>query len=628
MPVDDSPSICFVVQGAGTPSFENQTVRDYQVFRSVDEREALRLSNAENFLWLSGTAGLRPQAAEECIWALRSAEWVIWRDTGEAPPPSLRECAGPLGVARRVLEVAEAKRSGAVHRLPWACREAREASSSMDTAGVTSAAAAPETTRDTAELRGQGSLVRSLMRIGLHLRNASLLSWDYWSRDPLGTAARLIPLRWKQAINDRAGRAVFDLTFYLAFHPGAALANGKLLLPVRYEVAPPNPARKRVCLCVRDLGSRATEDRLAALASQLDHTSHELFLLATGAFTNRSQREWEGRVDWVYPVEEIAGGSAAEEFLYSFLQNWGMDALIIDDEAAAYRVLPALKSRMPDLRVLDFVPLAERDWDLFSASLDVDEHMSARVVASEKQRRHLHEMGVGETKIRLIRTGVDLSSLPEPQRDRANARQDLGLPKSANIILCADALEMESGVFLLPEVAEQLARMMPATEFHFVIAGQGSQGRRLRRLIDSRKLTGRFTVLTKGGALRALLRQAALLVVPSERPEVPGEVLEALAAETPVVACAGGPLEEAVPPECGILVEGGLLAEARLAEAIHTLLEDPSRRERMGRAGRELVERNYSLARAQQQYRRLVDDLTRVARKPQAGLIQSRPQVR
>jgi glycosyltransferase involved in cell wall biosynthesis len=169
-------------------------------------------------------------------------------------------------------------------------------------------------------------------------------------------------------------------------------------------------------------------------------------------------------------------------------------------------------------------------------------------------------------------------------------------------------------VFLLPEVAEQLGAIKPAMAFHFVIAGQGSQERRLRRLIDSRKLAKHFTVLPKGGDLRALLRQAALLVVPSERPEVPGEVLEALAAETPVVACAGGPLEEAVPPECGILVESGSLVEARLAEAIHTLLEDAARRERMGRAGRELVERNYSLARAQEGYRRLMGEFARPVR--------------
>jgi len=116
-------------------------------------------------------------------------------------------------------------------------------------------------------------------------------------------------------------------------------------------------------------------------------------------------------------------------------------------------------------------------------------------------------------------------------------------------------------------------------------------------------------VLVKSADLRALLRQAAVLVVPSEQLEVPGEVLEALAAETPVVAYAGGPLEEVVPPACGILVEGGSLAEVRLAGAIHGLLEDPARRESMGQAGRELVQRQYSLACAQQLYRRLAGEL-------------------
>jgi glycosyltransferase involved in cell wall biosynthesis len=156
--------------------------------------------------------------------------------------------------------------------------------------------------------------------------------------------------------------------------------------------------------------------------------------------------------------------------------------------------------------------------------------------------------------------------------------------------------------------------MTPGMAFHFVIVGQGSQERRLQRLIDSRKQTHQFTVLAKNTDLRALLRQAALLVVPSERFEVPVEVLEALVAETPVVACAGGPLEEAVPPECGILVEGGSLAEVRLAEAIHTLIEDAARRESMGQAGRELVERHYSMTGAQQRYRRLAEEMPRLTR--------------
>jgi SAM-dependent methyltransferase len=127
------PSICVVIQGDSEPSLDNQTVRDFQVLRNVSEQEALEQSRAGNFLWLSDGRPLRPHAVEECIWGLRSAEWVTWSDTGEAPPPSVRKCAGPLGVSRWALQAEEARRTGEVRRLPWRCREDNhESASTMD----------------------------------------------------------------------------------------------------------------------------------------------------------------------------------------------------------------------------------------------------------------------------------------------------------------------------------------------------------------------------------------------------------------------------------------------------------------------------------------------------------------
>src|SRR5690606_34120065 len=72
--------------------------------------------------WVSGAGRLQPQALEECFWGLQQADWVTWKDTGDAPPPSLRTFAGPLGVARRALEWPDPKQGGEVRRLPWRCR--------------------------------------------------------------------------------------------------------------------------------------------------------------------------------------------------------------------------------------------------------------------------------------------------------------------------------------------------------------------------------------------------------------------------------------------------------------------------------------------------------------------------
>ena len=55
----------------------------------------------------------------------------------------------------------------------------------------------------------------------------------------------LAPAAWKQSVNRRAGRVVFDLSGYTRFDAGAAYANGLLLRPLRYAVAEKRN-RKRV----------------------------------------------------------------------------------------------------------------------------------------------------------------------------------------------------------------------------------------------------------------------------------------------------------------------------------------------------------------------------------------------
>ena len=86
-------------------------------------------------------------------------------------------------------------------------------------------------------------------------------------------------------------------------------------------------------------------------------------------------------------------------------------------------------------------------------------------------------------------------------------------------------------------------------------------------------------------------------------------MLEALAMRTPVVACRAGAIEEALPEECGVLVDPGRDEAHYLAEAILELIADPERMRAMGAAGRALVQRNHSLETARAGYRSLLEEL-------------------
>src|SRR5204863_4555523 len=86
------------------------------------------------------------------------------------------------------------------------------------------------------------------------------------------------------------------------------------------------------------------------------------------------------------------------------------------------------------------------------------------------------------------------------------------------------------------------------------------------------------------------------LVLPSGNEGTPVTVIEALAAERPVVATRVGGVPDVVRDgEDGFLVEAG--ATEDLAERLGLLARDPALRERMGRKGRERVLPRYAVGR-------------------------------
>lgn len=674
-----APSICFIVQGAQAPSFENQTVRDYQVLLNVDEHTALLRSPAPAFLWLSGDRPLQPQAAEECIWGLTEADWVTWKDTGDAPPPSLRNCAGPLGVSRHAMEQPEPKTSGVVRRLPWRCREpgkpaghrgrsARQPGAAPSTqlraagaqgavrpASRESAAVAANPTafapsggppgamhatsggtfEETARVADQavehGSVAtrtiesdpippdalpppasspfgRRVDRVLHHLQNAEVLSREAWIEHPLRSSARLIPLRWKERINQAAGKPVFDLSFYLKFQPRSVLLGGTLIERLDY-IPPLRQSRRRIGLFTPHLGVGGAENVLLEFAGQIDRSKFEILLIATHSKDSRLRPEWRERVDWIYDLAQLIPGEKAPRLLYSVAANWELDALVMQNSAAAYSILPALKEKRPRMQVVDLLHAVDEDWDFFSATLEVAEHLDRRIVISEAGRKRLDDMDTPPQKIRLIRNGVDLSYLDPARFERGRLRRELGLKDSTPIVLFAGRLDPVKRPLLLPDVAEELKRIRGKQAVHFVVAGDGPEARPLRSAIQTHQLQQDFTLLGHVADIAEVLADADVLLIPSQGEGIPLVLLESLAMQTPVVACRAGAIEEALPAECGVLVEPGLYEETRLAEALANLLGDRERRATMGRRGREFVKKKHSLEETRHAYKTLLEEI-------------------
>lgn len=182
---------------------------------------------------------------------------------------------------------------------------------------------------------------------------------------------------------------------------------------------------------------------------------------------------------------------------------------------------------------------------------------------------------LGESRVVYIPNGVDTSRIEASGQDQG-------------FVLYLGRLSPEKGVeTLLRAHAEDNAA------WRLVVAGSGPLLDTLRSQFPLAEFTGHLA----GADLAAKLREASLIVVPSEWHENnPLSVLEAMAHAKPIVASRIGGIPELVRHgQTGLLFEPGNTQQ--LSRHIRTMLSDPDLRRNFGNEARKIAETEYSLER-------------------------------
>jgi glycosyltransferase involved in cell wall biosynthesis len=212
-------------------------------------------------------------------------------------------------------------------------------------------------------------------------------------------------------------------------------------------------------------------------------------------------------------------------------------------------------------------------------------------------------------RIRVVHNAVDLAEFDLDLLHSARAvRHELGLDPHARVIMAIGAVQHPKGHWLLLDAlarldAAQLVLVTGGVPAAYAHTWRGSVKRVLGRPLDNldallrdarrRGLAERIHVTGFRRDVARLLAAADVLVFPSLQPEGFGRpIIEAMAMARPVVATDVGPSAELLGPDAGRLVPPDAQA---LAAALRELLHSPATRSRMGAAGRERVERCFSL---------------------------------
>jgi glycosyltransferase involved in cell wall biosynthesis len=438
------------------------------------------------------------------------------------------------------------------------------------------------------------ALPKPLERLNRHLSNAGILSLRAWTRHPLQSASRLIPLRFKETLNELSRRRLFDLSFYMKFRPASLCVAGAIHQPLCYIPEP--PSRRRIGFVTPHLGLGGAETVLLDIAASLDREQYELFLLATESQNNVWRDRWEKVVDHVYDLQTLVGFSNAGAAIYSIATNWELEALLVQNSLIGYSILPQLKSRLPALRTMDLVHSVDKDWDLAAVTRVVDACLDIRIAISDLVRARLLRHGTPDSKIRLIRNGLDLQRFG-PSRAGAGA--------GGQKILFAGRLDAVKRPLLLPDIAEELLRLRGQKDFRFVIAGDGPERDSLMARVRKRRLESLFDFRGYVQDIAPLLADCEVVILPSSAEGIPMIILEAFAAGRTVVASAVGAVPEVVTSETGVLIPHGPGEIQGFANALHELLAQPKVRQVKADNGRRLVEQLYNRQRFTEEYRAL-----------------------
>jgi glycosyltransferase involved in cell wall biosynthesis len=207
------------------------------------------------------------------------------------------------------------------------------------------------------------------------------------------------------------------------------------------------------------------------------------------------------------------------------------------------------------------------------------------IAASRAIARILESDGIPASLIRVVHDGIDVERVM--QVPPADLHREFWFPKGAPVLVNVAALVPHKGQKHLLDAMVRVRRRVPDAQL--VIFGEGELRDSLEQQVKDLELGKHVVLAGFRDDVLSLTRSADLFVMSSVTEGLGSTLLDAMAFGLAVAGTTAGGIPEAV--EHGVT---GLLAPA---EAIVTLLKDPTRRAAMGEAGRARVRYEFGVDR-------------------------------
>ncbi len=255
-------------------------------------------------------------------------------------------------------------------------------------------------------------------------------------------------------------------------------------------------------------------------------------------------------------------------------------------------IVTAIQARNIDkpiwLRLLDKLTMNWADRVIFN---------SASVVPFSRRNE-----GVKSRQVQVIANGVEL----DQEVEGPDIRAQLDLANNVRLILCVGRLRPQKRLDLAIEAFSLLGVGSPPT--HLVIAGCGPLESVLKTMVTKKGLNGRVHFLGHRHDVPSLLRQSDCFLLSSDWEGQPNVVLEAMAAECPVVSTRVDGVEDLIVNEAmGWLADKG--STQSIVSALTSRLSNDEDALSRARCAKQWVSQQYSCQKLVDRYENLFHEL-------------------
>lgn len=248
------------------------------------------------------------------------------------------------------------------------------------------------------------------------------------------------------------------------------------------------------------------------------------------------------------------------------------------------------------LHTLDTIeePLNTATWRLKLRWFILKKITDLIISVSEKTREHhIQTAKFNPEKIITIYNGVELEKFRKTlNRQNANIRQELNIPTDSKIILTVAVLREPKGIQFMLNSLPEIRKRHPNT--HYLIVGEGTHKAHLLNIVKSLGLEKNVTFAGHRNDIPALMHASQLFVLPTLIDALPTVLIEAMAAELPIVASNVGGIPEIIEDRVnGLLVPAG--DPKKLTEACLMLLENKKISNELVQAGGQIIRKRFDI---------------------------------